>query len=1199
MEQVASRATLGVLIRTVFLLLGLAVVGPSNAEPGIDWLVSQAQPDGGIATGEDTSTAFQATSEAIRALKAHDRLDWAGVRNASQFLLADGRPGIEHRVRKIILLVETNGDPSALVEALAATQSSTGGFGNAAGYNPTVLDTAMALEALAVSNYSDTEALLQAAIWLADVQAMDGGWGVEPGKPASVYATARVLSALWPLRKRLQVDSLIAEARDYLLTRRGVDGAWGNILDTGAALTALYPTTRDKAPLKPAKDQLRSWQSGDGSWGQDVFLTALALRALASAERPFSDYGAITGVAVDGEHGTPIVGATVSVSGTSGAETLTDAKGRFLLSALEAGDYHLTFSAPGYAPVEGNTHVRPGDEKDVGTIRMLASGGTDTVAVSGTVTDAATGSPLSGVGITVDGADTAAAETDATGEFYITGLTPGELIISAAREGYYSTEGRITVEAGINVLFSTTLRPVPKASFELFGTITAKACGGVLAGATVTVSGAAEVRAVTDDSGRYHFTDLPVGEVAVEITAPEYEALVTTLTPKAGQRVEYSPKIDVEQPTTADLRGQVVDQTTWTSLAGVQVSVSSGISNLKATTDETGQFLASEIPAGVSEVSFELEGYKTLAVALPLTAGVDLEIAEVPLVPNDAAYLPTDEPVPATASARVVDSTTGEPLSGINVTVNYNGEITTLQTGGDGRFSFKGYLKTAGVIGLGPSGYVPVEHPVYLLSDPTDIGQIRLRPKSVSTLNPDLRAGKIDVSEMITDPTTLEVTGVLGIDIKNIGLAPASGYHVIAFYDADKNYKYSSPDTVLGESSHEGNLEASEEIHMEFAIDGTLPFRDAPIAVWVDSEEEVVESAERNNYAYSTSSCLVEPSPGTAKPVLKWHWSGSDRAPDYNQVMSAPVVGQLTDDNSDGVIDSADTPDVVFATFRGKFYRNSVGVLRAISGEDGKEIWDAALPIQVSSIMQAPALGDVDKDGLVEIVVGGPDEEGLRVYDNNGALKWSIETSEEAQPALADLDADGNVEIVYGHEVYDSSGTLKWRVDHLFPYRHRLIDLGDTPTVLDLDLDGLLEVVIGGAAYDAYGNMLWNSGYKKADWGAVADFDNDRFPEIALALYKRNSIIVLEHDGSKKWGPVSVPGGGGGPLTVADVDGDGSPEIGVAGLSYYCVFEPDGSLKWKNRISDRSSGYTGSSVFDFDGDGLVEVLYADELNLYI
>jgi hypothetical protein len=72
-----------------------------------------------------------------------------------------------------------------------------------------------------------------------------------------------------------------------------------------------------------------------------------------------------------------------------------------------------------------------------------------------------------------------------------------------------------------------------------------------------------------------------------------------------------------------------------------------------------------------------------------------------------------------------------------------------------------------------------------------------------------------------------------------------------------------------------------------------------------------------------------------------------------------------------------------------------------------------------------------------------------------------------------------------------------------------------------------------------------------------------------------------------------------GPPTVAAFDGDGEPEIGVAGNNVYLVLETDGSVKWENPVQDVSSGFTGSSVFDFEGDGKAEVVYADENDVWV
>jgi hypothetical protein len=47
------------------------------------------------------------------------------------------------------------------------------------------------------------------------------------------------------------------------------------------------------------------------------------------------------------------------------------------------------------------------------------------------------------------------------------------------------------------------------------------------------------------------------------------------------------------------------------------------------------------------------------------------------------------------------------------------------------------------------------------------------------------------------------------------------------------------------------------------------------------------------------------------------------------------------------------------------------------------------------------------------------------------------------------------------------------------------------------------------------------------------------------------------------------------------------------------VFDKEGNILWSNPTTDYSSGITGSSVFDFEGDGAAEVIYADENDVWV
>jgi hypothetical protein len=121
----------------------------------------------------------------------------------------------------------------------------------------------------------------------------------------------------------------------------------------------------------------------------------------------------------------------------------------------------------------------------------------------------------------------------------------------------------------------------------------------------------------------------------------------------------------------------------------------------------------------------------------------------------------------------------------------------------------------------------------------------------------------------------------------------------------------------------------------------------------------------------------------------------------------------------------------------------------------------------------------------------------------------------------------------------------------------------------------------------------------------------DGVPE--LAVVSAGQVRIQTLDGRVVFGPMTLPGvnamgvatpGSGGAPTIADFDGDGRVEFGVAGATAYAVFDPDchagtagcagEGILWQKASQDLSSNVTGSSVFDFDGDGKSEVVYADE-----
>jgi len=143
---------------------------------------------------------------------------------------------------------------------------------------------------------------------------------------------------------------------------------------------------------------------------------------------------------------------------------------------------------------------------------------------------------------------------------------------------------------------------------------------------------------------------------------------------------------------------------------------------------------------------------------------------------------------------------------------------------------------------------------------------------------------------------------------------------------------------------------------------------------------------------------------------------------------------------------------------------------------------------------------------------------------------------------------------------------------------------------------GSLQVVVGNALYDSYGNAIWYNGQSDG-FVAIGQFDTDAEGEIVVA--HTGTLRLQDHDGTVLWSLPGLTGGTIGPPTVADFNNDGDPEIGVAGNGVYIVVDKNGSTLWSRNVQDYSSGFTGSAVFDFEGDGAAEVVYADENDLWV
>jgi hypothetical protein len=377
---------------------------------------------------------------------------------------------------------------------------------------------------------------------------------------------------------------------------------------------------------------------------------------------------------------------------------------------------------------------------------------------------------------------------------------------------------------------------------------------------------------------------------------------------------------------------------------------------------------------------------------------------------------------------------------------------------------------------------------------------------------------------------------------------------------------------------------------------------------------------------------------GVFQPTVQCEWTGpppGDPFPDHIQVLGAPVVVDF------GFNPNAKRarPSIVFNSYDGLDGDSGVfteldGVLRVIDGAtcQTQYTWGP-----LTNGCNTPALGDLDGDGRPEIVIHMNDQsvraltydpdadefielwrghvDGVAYIPPGSRAGWGA-------PSLVDLDDDGLPEVLSGGLVYGPDGTL---ISDAYPF-HYLFGNSNVgyPVAADLDMDGKVELAAGDAVleWDSEAES-WRPDYPGTARGftAVADFgtfgddpeEDDRatLDGIAEVVSVSGVARIDSLAGRTVFGPAPLPGStGGGPPTVGDFDGDGRAEFSAAGSDSITVFDPDctgdpdpeycptlrtDGILWTQPSQDHSSSVTGMSLFDFDGDGSVEVVYADEV----
>ena len=639
------RTAAGGLLSFALLLQLMLCSAPARAQDtplsrGLGWLQAQVQPDGALG-GEAGSiaTPLQARSEALYTLKllGAPAASQAPLRQA---LSAEQDVSTEYMARRAWALGYGGVAQPALVEALQQRQNGDGGYGGDGGYASNVADTAwMLLAQRAGGAQPDTAAVARALAFLDANHREDGSFAVN--RQASLYATLKAMLASSAWSGQPGAASFSAQSLNWLLAQRNSAGNFGNPFDNALALWVLATQTADQGILKPAVDALLASQAANGSWNEDPYLTAVALRALYLVNHPPASNGsaAVRGMVADAASGLPLAGASVQVVAGGDAATGSDANGNFNLSGIAAGSLTLRFARSGYASRDVNLTVGAGQSLSIGTVALAPA--TLSATLSGVVRNDS-GQPLAGA---VVAAGTASATTNASGAFSIGNLSPGPLTVTVTLANYRTVTLNLDVAANTSYTFSPGLTPTWKpepTTATISGKVVNAATRAGIVGATVKVAG----QTVTSTTGgAFSVANVAPGSVTIGITAPGYQAYGGSGMVVAGANAVGELALQA-MPTSSTLTGTVTDGATGAAVAGASVAVQG--QGAPVLTDAAGKYRI----AGIAGIGFALNIGATdyfsqvvnVAMSQPGDATVDVKLQKRDSAAADISFIKVATP---------------------------------------------------------------------------------------------------------------------------------------------------------------------------------------------------------------------------------------------------------------------------------------------------------------------------------------------------------------------------------------------------------------------------------------------------------------------------------------------------------------------------------------------------------------------------
>jgi hypothetical protein len=436
--------------------------------------------------------------------------------------------------------------------------------------------------------------------------------------------------------------------------------------------------------------------------------------------------GSISGTVVDSSTSQGISGATLS---TGSLSVTSGAGGQYAFPNLAEGTYTLTVTAPAYATQVVSVLVGPG-----ATVTQTVALQPNPATISGLISDAVTGQPVSGATVSAAGAP-GTATSDATGAYTLSSLASGTYLVSVTATNYASQSSSVTASSGVTSTQNFSLQPN---AGSLGGTITDASTKLPIGGAAVSYAGGS---VTTGANGIYSFGNVTEGSYTVSATAAGYASQSLTVSVGPGAAVTQNLAL---QPNPGVISGTVTDAVTNQIIFGAQVSSGSSAT----TTNSAGQYTLTGIPEGSAVVQASAAGYATLSQTVSVGPGASVTL-------NLAV-----QPNPGSITGTVTDGATGQPVSGAGVS---DGGAST-STAASGLYTLAGVTEGSYTLTVTAAGYAAQTATVSVNPGAATTQNISLSPNpgSITGTISDARTAQPILGASVSDGATMTSTNAAG-----------------------------------------------------------------------------------------------------------------------------------------------------------------------------------------------------------------------------------------------------------------------------------------------------------------------------------------------------------------------------------------------------------------------------------------------------